>query len=259
MTRSSDKSLPETAMVLAAGMGKRMQPFTNTRPKPLVPVRGKALIDWTLDRLFTGGVKQIVVNTHYKADMLAEHLSARDDAAALTIIHEPDLLETGGGVLNALPHLGDAPFLVANSDSILLDGYSQHLTELAACWNTDDMDALLLLVPSIAGLGYDGAGDFTMRPDGRLIRRKRPLPAPFVFTGTQILKPELFRDMAVEPFSLNRIYDATLSRQRLFGVRHQGDWLHIGTPEGLSLAEHHLQEPFRHGTSTQHTLSLFAG
>jgi len=248
-----------TAMVLAAGLGKRLRPFTAARPKPLVAVHGKTLIDWTLDRLFAAGIEHVVINTHYLAPMLQEHLAARDDAAALTVLYEPDLLETGGGVVNALDHLGPDPFLVTNSDSILIDGFQAHMPEITACWDPAEMDALLLLVPTVTGLGYDGAGDFSMRPDGRLQRRKRPLPAPFVYTGTQVLKPDLFQGCRAEPFSLNRTFDEALASNRLYGMRHQGDWLHIGSPDGLAEAEAYLRDMIRSHQKPAGTLPLFGG
>jgi MurNAc alpha-1-phosphate uridylyltransferase len=236
MTNAVHPELPDTAMVLAAGYGTRLRPLTITRPKPLIRVGGKTLIDWTLDRLAEAGVTRAVVNTHYKADMLQAHLAARD-APEIVISHEPDLLDTGGGVLNALGLLGDAPFLAVNSDMLWRDATSNALRRMGEAFDPERMDALLLLQPTIRALGYRGNGDFVMSPGGVLARRRPGRIAPFLFAGVQILTPHVFAGMQVEPFSLNRIFDGGIEAGRLYGIRHDGDWLDVGNREGLGLAE----------------------
>jgi len=240
MAETERPGLPRTAMVLAAGLGKRLRPHTLSRPKPLVNVAGRSLIDRTLDRLEAVGVTDVVVNLHYRADMLAAHLNRRG-SPNITLSHEEVLLETGGGVLKALPQLGADPFLVVNSDMIWRDGLTDTLATMGRHFDADRMDALLMMQPTIRALGYRGQGDFHMDPAGRLIRRKAPKVAPFLFSGVQILRPEVFDGMTVEPFSLNRIYDLAQEARRLFGTRHDGDWLEVGTPAGLAMAERELR------------------
>lgn len=240
MAETERPGLPRTAMVLAAGLGKRLRPHTLSRPKPLVSVAGRSLIDRTLDRLEAVGVTDVVVNLHYRADMLAAHLQRRG-SPNITLLHEEVLLETGGGVLNALPKLGPDPFLVVNSDMIWRDGLTDTMALMGRHFDPERMDALLMMQPTIRALGYHGQGDFHMDPAGRLIRRRAPKVAPFLFSGVQILRPEVFDGMTVEPFSLNRIYDIAQEAGRLYGTRHDGDWLEVGTPATLALAERELR------------------
>ncbi|MDF1722464.1 MAG: nucleotidyltransferase family protein [Minwuia sp.] len=234
------KGLPKRAMVLAAGFGKRLRPLTLSRPKPLVSVAGRTLIDRTLDRLAAAGVTDVVVNVHYRAEMLAEHLATRT-IPAVSLSTEKALLDTGGGVLNALDRLGPDPFLVVNSDMIWRDGLTNTLALMGRQFDPTQMDALLMMQPTITAHGYRGQGDFQMDAVGRLRRRKAPKVAPFLFSGVQILRPEAFEGMAVEPFSLNRIYDKAQEAGRLFGTRHDGDWLDVGTLAGLAFAENELR------------------
>lgn len=233
--------LPTRAMVLAAGFGKRLRPLTLSRPKPLVSVAGRTLIDRTLDRLEAAGVTDVVVNLHYRADMLAEHLAERA-TPNIILSMEDELLETGGGVLNALDRLGPDPFLVVNSDMIWRDALTNTLGLMGRQFDPTQMDALLMMQPTITAHGYRGQGDFHMDSAGRLRRRKSPKVAPFLFSGVQILRAEVFAGMTVEPFSLNRIYDQAQAAGRLFGTRHDGDWLDVGTPAGLAVAEQALRQ-----------------
>ncbi len=227
-------------MVLAAGLGLRMRPITERMPKPLVTVAGRCLLDRALDHYAEAGLARAVVNTHYLAEQIAAHVAART-APEIVLSHEPALLETGGGVLNALPLLGAGPFFVANSDALWLNGPLPALTRLARAWNGAAMDALLLLAVVPGTLGYEGRGDFTMDGLGRLRRRAERGIAPFLFTGVQILHPRLFADEAPGKWSLNRVYDKALAAGRLYGLRHDGAWFHVGDPAGLAAVEARLR------------------
>jgi len=224
------------AMVLAAGLGLRMRPLTDTKPKPLVELAGRTLLDRALDRLGEAGVGRIVVNCHYRAEMIAAHLDGRAD---IVLSPEEERLETGGGVKAALAHLGDGPFFVVNSDAVWRDGPTPTLARLAEKWRDEDMDALLLLVPTPAVLGgpINDKGDYHLEPDGRARRRAEDEIAPFLFGGIQILHPRLFDGAPDGPFSLNLLYDKAQAAGRLYGIRHDGEWYHVGTPEDLAAAE----------------------
>ena len=234
---------PSRAMVLAAGLGLRMRPLTEKLPKPLIPVAGKAMLDRVLDHLAASGVGECVVNTHHAGEMIAEHLADRK-SPEVRLAPEPELLETGGSVNRALDELGPGPFFVVNGDVVWRDGEAPALQRLARAWDDDRMDTLLLLQGTVGAIGYDGAGDYFIEPEGErlgLLRRRREgAGAPFVFTGIQLLHPRLFDPAPGGRFSLNLLYDAALARGRLFGLVHDGEWFHIGTPEGLELAESHL-------------------
>jgi N-acetyl-alpha-D-muramate 1-phosphate uridylyltransferase len=227
------------AMVLAAGLGLRLRPLTLDRPKPLVAIAGQTLIDRVLDRIAAAGVRRVVVNTHHLGEKIAAHLKARRDLAII-LSAEPERLETGGGVAKALAHLGPGAFFVVNGDSFWLDGPVPALRRLAAAWDESAMDALLLLHPTVSAVGYDGPGDFVMDQVGRLRRRLSGEVAPFVFGGIQILHARLFEGLADEPYSLNRIYDRALEAGRLYGLRHDGLWFHVGTPADLERVEREL-------------------
>jgi MurNAc alpha-1-phosphate uridylyltransferase len=227
---------PRRAMVLAAGLGERMRPLTDTRPKPLIEVHGQSLLDYILDRLDEAGVADAVINLFYLGEMIEAHLAGRE-RPRIVFSREAARLETGGGVRHALPLLGDAPFYVINGDVRWLDGRTPALLRLAEAWDPAAMDALLLLHPTAFAVGYEGSGDFVLAPDGRLRRRREREIAPFVFAGLQILHPRVFADAPAGPFSLNRIYDAAQEAERLWGVRHDGEWFHIGTPAGLAEVE----------------------
>jgi N-acetyl-alpha-D-muramate 1-phosphate uridylyltransferase len=228
--------MPSRAMVLAAGLGLRMRPLTLERPKPLIPIQGKPMLDHALDRLSEAGVTTAVVNSFYKGEMIAGHLKGRSDPAII-LSPEEQLLETGGGVKKALPHLGETPVFVVNADILWLDGPIPTLERLAAQWKPEEMDALLLLMATTKSVGYDGRGDYEMDPLGRLNRRAEQGIAPFVFAGVQIVKPELFRDMPDGPFSTNLVWDRAQEAGRLYGLAHDGMWFHVGTPEALAESE----------------------
>lgn len=234
------RDMPKTAMVLAAGLGKRMRPLTDNRPKPLVPVAGKPLIDYTLDRFAAAGIARAVVNVHYFADMMEAHLESRA-APEIVISDERDLLlETGGGVKNAAQFLGNAPFFSTNTDAILLDeGGGEACAALAHAWDEDAMDALLLLVPRERASGYDGAGDFDLSVDGRIAFRSGKT-ALHIFTGLQILSPRLLEGAPEGPFSMRLLWDRAVSAGRLHGALHKGFWMHVGDFAGLEAAEARL-------------------
>lgn len=226
---------------MAAGLGTRMAPLTLERPKPLIPVNGKPLIDHVIDRLVHGGVNFIVVNVHYKAEQLIAHLEerrARDKRAEIRISNETGaILDTGGGIAKALPEFKGEPFFTYNSDSIWVEGMGSAMARMRARWNPETMDALMLLAPCATSIGYDGRGDFEMDPWGSLKRRAEMNLAPFVWTGLQILHPRLFDSAPQGRFSINRLWDEAIEKERLFGVRLDGVWIHVGTPEGLKEAE----------------------
>jgi MurNAc alpha-1-phosphate uridylyltransferase len=224
-------------MVLAAGFGERMRPLTDHMPKPLVPVAGRPLIDHVLDRLAAAGIERAVVNVHYLADQIERHLKSRT-APAIVISDERDkLLDTGGGVVKALGAIGNEPFIHVNSDTIWIDGVKPNLEKLAEAFDPAQMDALLLLAPASTSIGYAGRGDFTMAADGRLTRRSERDVVPFVYAGAAILRPELFRDAPDGAFSLTMLFDRAAAAGRLHGLRMEGVWMHVGTPEAIKEAE----------------------
>ena len=238
-------SLPTRAMIMAAGLGTRMAPLTLERPKPLIPLNGKPLIDHVIDRLVQGGVNFIIVNVHYKADQLITHLEnrARDKRVEIRISNETGaILDTGGGIAKALPDFGGEPFFTYNSDSIWVEGMGSALARMRARWNPETMDALMLLAPCATSIGYDGRGDFEMDSWGSLKRRAEMNLAPFVWKGLQILHPRLFDTAPKGRFSINRLWDEAIEKGRLFGVRLDGVWIHVGTPEGLKEAEAFLRD-----------------
>lgn len=234
---------PTTAMVLAAGLGQRMRPLTDTRPKPLIEVDGRTLIDHALDRLVAAGLERAVVNLFYLGDQIRAHLAGRSDIE-IVFTQEEERLETGGGVKNALPILGDAPFYVINADTFWLNGPLDALHRLAIEWDDARMDALLMLHSTVDAYGYSGRGDFVCEPDGRLARRPETEISPWLFTGVQILSPRLFDGAPEGAFSLNVLYDSAIEEGRLFGMIHDGEWFHIGTPSGLAIAETYLGERY---------------
>jgi MurNAc alpha-1-phosphate uridylyltransferase len=233
---------PTRAMVLAAGFGKRMRPVTATTPKPLVEVAGRSLIDYGLDRLQTAGVEEAVVNVHYLADLMEVHLSRRK-APRVTISDERGkLLDTGGGIAKALPHLGDAPFFLLNADTFWLEGATPNLVRLANAWKPEEMDGLLMLAPTVTSIGYDGTGDFVLSTDGRIARRSERHVAPFAYAGAGIISPRLFADIPDGAFSLNLLFDRAIADGRMFGLRMDGLWLHVGTPKAIRDAETAIAE-----------------
>ena len=231
----------DTAMVLAAGMGKRMRPLTATQPKPMVRVAGKPLLDHTLDRLAEAGIAKAVVNVHYLAEHIEAHVKDRS-APAVTISDEREqLLETGGGMVKAAGLLPD-PFFSLNSDNIWLDGPRNAFADLSAVWDADRMDALLLLVPHKGAHNFRGKGDFHMDSAGRLQRRKSGRIAPFIFTGIQLVAKRLMRDAPEGAFSTNTLWTRAIEEGRLFGVPFTGQWFEVGTPEAIKPTEAALRD-----------------
>jgi len=228
---------PRKAMVLAAGLGKRMQPLTLARPKPLVEVAGRTLLDRVLDQAQGAGVEEAVVNVHYFADLMEAHLAARVGPRILVSDERAGLLDSGGGVAHALGALGPEPFWIFNSDAFWLEGPRSNLGRMAAAWDEDSMDILMLLAPLSASLGFDGPGDYGMDPAGRLRRRCEREVAPFAYAGALIVKPSLFEGAPDGPFSLNLLFDRAERLGRLHGVRLDGLWLHVGTPAAVREAE----------------------
>jgi MurNAc alpha-1-phosphate uridylyltransferase len=233
---------PRTAMVLAAGLGERMRPLTDTMPKPMVPVAGKPLIDHVLDRLAAAGVERAVVNVHYLAGIIENHLKGRTAPRIIISDERAKLLNTGGGVVKALGAIGSEPFFHVNSDTIWIDGTKPNLERLGEAFDAATMDALLLLAPVATSIGYSGRGDFTMAPGGQLAWRAERETAPFVYAGAAILRPELFRDAPAGAFSLTELFKRAEASGRLYGLRLEGVWMHVGTPEAISQAEAAIAE-----------------
>ena len=235
--------VPATAMIMAAGLGKRMRPLTATRPKPLIEVNGKALLDHVLEKLGMAGVRKVVVNVHYLADALEAHLATRAHGLDVVISDERNLLmETGGGLVKAEPLIDCDPFIALNSDNLWIDGPADTIKLLASQWDDSRMDALLLLVPQARALGHKGMGDFHMDRAGRIRRRERSRVAPFVFTGIQILSKRLLRDAPTGPFSTNVLWNRAIAEGRCFGAVHQGLWFDVGTPRSIKLTEATLED-----------------
>jgi len=232
-----------TAMILAAGLGKRMRPLTITRPKPLVEVAGKPLIDHVFERLHSAGIERVVVNVHYLAGALEAHLGNRVEGIEIAISDERKLLlETGGGLVHAADLIDSDPFLALNSDNLWVDGPADTLRLLASHWDDKKMDALLLLVPLARARNHKGMGDFHMDRSGRLRRRDRSRVAPFVFTGIQMLSKRVLKDAPEGPFSTNILWDRAIAERRCFGAVHQGLWFDVGTPGSIKLTEAALQD-----------------
>jgi MurNAc alpha-1-phosphate uridylyltransferase len=227
-------------MVLAAGRGVRLRPITDTLPKPLVRIAGRTMLDHAIDRLEAAGVTRIVVNTHYLGELVVAHLRARPSPE---IVFSPEAiaLETGGGVRNALPLLGDEPFFVVNGDSLWVDGPTPALARLAAAWDGATADVLLLLQPTATAVGYEGIGDYAVDAAGKPHRRTGRDPVPYLYAGVQMLSPSAFRDAPDGPFSLLHVYDRAEAAGRLGALVHTGEWYHVSTPEGLTLVEDRLR------------------
>ena len=228
-------------MIMAAGLGLRMRPLTNDRPKPLIEVGGRTLLDHAIDRFKAAGVKMIVVNVHYKADMIVAHLKKRTDVEIRIQDERAKLLDTGGALKKALPHFAGEPFLTYNSDSIWLEGMGANLDRLIRRWTDAEMDCLMLLAPTFSAIGYDDRGDFTMDANGRLARREPQRVAPFAWPGVQIIHPRLIEKGKGEVFSTNQLWDAAIEAGRLYGLRLEGKWMHIGTPQARLEAEEFLR------------------
>jgi MurNAc alpha-1-phosphate uridylyltransferase len=232
-------TVPETAMVMAAGLGKRMRPLTATRPKPLVEVAGRTLLDHVFGRLRSAGVKRAVVNVHYLADALEAHLKNRVTGIEVVVSDERGkLMETGGGIVQARDLIGHQPFLVVNSDNLWIDGPTDAIRMLAAQWNDATMDALLLMVPLARAHNHGGQGDFHLAADGRITGRRKPgRVAPFVYTGVQILSPRLIADWPEGPFSTMLFWERAIAAGRAYGMVHQGLWFDVGTPQAIAATE----------------------
>jgi MurNAc alpha-1-phosphate uridylyltransferase len=229
-----------SAMVLAAGLGTRMRPITDSRPKPLVEVKGRALIDYGFDRLREAGVTDAVVNVHYLPEQI-EAWAARQTAPRILISDERrELLDTGGGIAKALPLLGRDPFFVLNSDSFWIDRGEPALARLVRAWDDAAMDCLLLLSPLGQAVGYEGRGDFTIGPGGQLTRKPRDAEDGLAYMGAYLVAPRLFAEAPQGKFSMNLLWDRAIAGGRLFGLAHRGLWLHVGTPEAIALAESRL-------------------
>ena len=228
---------PRRAMVLAAGGGTRMRPVTDRLPKPLVKVGGRPLIDHVLDRLAAAGVDLAVVNVHHFADQIEQHLATRRHPGIAISDEREQLLDTGGGVVKALGLLGDAPFFHMNSDTIWIEGVRPNLDRLAASFDPARMDGLLLLAATATSIGYDGRGDFALGSDGRLRRRAEREILPFVYAGAAMFQKSMFADAPTGAFPLTRLFDRAAEAGRLFGLRLEGVWMHVGTPEAIAQAE----------------------
>jgi N-acetyl-alpha-D-muramate 1-phosphate uridylyltransferase len=228
---------PDKAMVLAAGLGLRMRPLTERMPKPLVSVAGRTLLDHVLDKLGDAGVGEAIVNVHYLPDQIIDHVAGRK-RPRVTISDERDqVLGTGGGVVKALPLLGKEPFFHVNADTLWIDGVRPNLARLAETFDPSRMDILLLMAPTASSIGYDGSGDYAMLPDGALRKRKEHQVVPFVYAGVAIMSPAIFAGAPKGDFSLTRMFDAANEQERLFGLRLDGTWMHVGTPDAVGAAE----------------------
>ena len=231
------------AMIMGAGLGTRMRPLTDDRPKPMVTVAGRTLIDHAVDRLVAAGVTRVVVNVHYKAGMLRAHLDKRRDVEIIYSDETEKLLDTGGGVVKAMPHFGGEPFFVVNSDSIWVEGASSALPAMQRLWNSARMDGLLLLAEMKTAMGYDGSGDFILQNDGRIARAKGRSEIHYAYPGVQIVHPRLFANAPDGAFSTNIMWDRAIAAHRLFGTLLNGVWIHVGTPEARDEAENYLAAP----------------
>jgi N-acetyl-alpha-D-muramate 1-phosphate uridylyltransferase len=228
----------QRSFILAAGHGKRMRPLTDTRPKPLIEVGGKALIDHAVDALQQAGVQRAIVNAHYLGEQIIAWAS-QQHALRIDVSDERDgLLDTGGGIQKALPMLGEEPFFVLNSDSFWIEQGMPALDRLRETWDNEAMDCLLLLCPIEMCRGYDGAGDFHVDDDGRLVRRSDPTQPALAYIGAYLVHPRVFASAPQGAFSMNVLWNTAIAQRRLFGLIHHGLWLHVGTPEAIAVAEH---------------------
>jgi N-acetyl-alpha-D-muramate 1-phosphate uridylyltransferase len=233
---------PQKAMVLAAGLGLRMRPLTETLPKPLVSVAGKPLLDHVLDRLADAGVTEAVVNVHYLPDQIIAHTATRSRPRVIISDERNEVLGTGGGVVKALPLLGPAPFFHINSDTMWIEGVRSNLMRLADAFDPERMDILLLMAPTANAIGYSGQGDYSMLPDGTLRKRREHQVVPFVYAGAAIMSPAIFQEAPQGEFSLTKMFDKANEQERLYGLRLDGVWMHVGTPDAVGAAEEALLE-----------------
>ena len=230
----------DVAMVLAAGLGTRMRPLTLERPKPLVEVAGRTMVDHCLDKLADAGVARAVVNVHHFPTMVKDHLRARTAPAVSISDESGQLLETGGGMVNALPLLAADPFFCINSDNLWVDGPQDVFRQLSAAWKPDAMDALLLLVPHTRAANHKGKGDFHMDGAGRITLRRSGRIAPFIYSGIQLVSQRLLRDAPKEPFGTMLLWKRAMAEGRLYGVSHLGLWYEVGSPEAIAPTEEAL-------------------
>jgi N-acetyl-alpha-D-muramate 1-phosphate uridylyltransferase len=237
MGNQDRNAAPHAAMVMAAGLGTRMRPYNGQIPKPLVTVGGKALIDHVLDRLADAGVTRAVVNVHHLADQIEGHLAGRKVPEVVISDERAKLLGTAGGPVNAMPQLGGGPFFLVNSDTIWVDGVMPNLKRLALAFDAARMDGLLLMAPTATATGYSGRGDFSMTADGRLKRRGERDVVPFVYAGAAILSPAFFAGVGTGPSSMTPLFDRAAEAGRLHGLRLDGVWMHVGTPDAVAAAE----------------------
>ena len=242
MTTDAAKGRPTTAFVLAAGLGQRMRPLTDDKPKPMVALAGRSLIDHVLDRLAEAGITDAVVNVHYKADVLLAHLAHRSAPRIAISDERGELLETGGGVVKARALIGAQPFLIHNSDTVWLERGVANISRLIEAWDPQRMDSLLLLAERARSIGYDGQGDFDLGADGRLARRRKGTETPCVFAGVSIAHPRMLDGAPSGAFSLNLLWDRAIASGRLYGIVLDGLWMHVGTPQALIDAEQRIAD-----------------
>jgi N-acetyl-alpha-D-muramate 1-phosphate uridylyltransferase len=228
---------PTKAMVLAAGLGLRMRPLTERIPKPLVQVAGRPLLDHVLNKLGDAGVDEAIVNVHYLPDQIIQHVAGRTRPQVIISDERNQVLGTGGGVVKALPLLGETPFFLVNADTMWIDGVRSNLARLAEAFDPARMDILLLMAPTASSIGYDGSGDYAMLPDGALRKRREHQVVPFVYAGAAVMSPAIFADAPSSEFSLTKMFDAANEHERLLGLRLDGMWMHVGTPDAVHAAE----------------------
>ena len=228
---------PTKAMILAAGLGVRMRPLTDQMPKPLVRVAGRALLDHVLDKLANAAVAEAVINVHYLPDQIIDYVAERKRPRVIISDERDEVLGTGGGVVKALPLLGPAPFFHVNADTLWIDGVQPNLARLAQAFEPASMDILLLMAPTASSIGYSGRGDYAMLPDGALRKRREHQVVPFVYAGAAIMSPSLFAHAPSGEFSLTKMFDRANEQERLFGLRLDGMWMHVGTPDAVGAAE----------------------
>ena len=243
MVRAGDRPVNEKspitcAMILAAGLGTRMRPITHHIPKPLIKINNQALIDYKIAAARRAGIDTIIVNIHHLADQVIEHLSHITDLKIIISDESDQLMESGGGILKALPHFGEEAFVVMNSDAFWAGERSSNLRELTNCWNRDEMDILLSLAELGQAVGFEGAGDFFMDDRGHLLRRGKKKSAPYAFAGDYIVHPRIFKNLPRGPFSSNILFDRAIDEGKLLGKQLQGTWLHVGTPDSIKVAQH---------------------
>lgn len=229
-------SVLDTAMVLAAGLGRRMRPITDTMPKPLVEVAGKPLLDWALDSLANAGVGRAVVNVHYFPEQIVAHVANRQQPRVAISDESAELLDSAGGIVKALPLLGASPFFILNADTFWIDGVRPNLPALGLAWDPARMDILLMLADMESATGHSGKSDFLLGADGRLTR-SRGAPEGFIYAGAAVVHPRIFGGAAAMPQSLNLYFDRAIEAGRLFGWRMDGRWITVGTPDAIPAAE----------------------